>query len=279
MRLRRLREPRYLIGAILGTAYLIFVFVLPRRAAAGRRARGRGFQGGPAFREAGLAFGSTGLLLLAAVSWILPSSSNLLAFTEAETDLLFPAPVSRRAARRPSAGSIADRLAVCGDDAGVPHRRRGDEREAEQQQEGDVHRPHDLAGQGAIGGGPELEGGEGDGDEIGDVASKAVAEAGRQAFDRVFGGEGGDDLGFGHRPAAPALTRAREAPPSVLPDISPTGGEIGWPLCFRQSLTLGIGEIGHDGQSPHLWGRCPADEGGACVGGNPATYLISPFSL
>jgi hypothetical protein len=95
MRLRRLREPRYLVGAILGAVYLFFVFVLPRRAA-GRRGR-RGFGGDAAFGEAGLAFGSTGLLLLAAVSWILPASSNLLTFTEAETELLFPAPVSRRA--------------------------------------------------------------------------------------------------------------------------------------------------------------------------------------
>ena len=95
MRLRRLREPRYLIGAILGAAYLFFVFVLPRRAV-GRRGRGRGLPGGAAFGDAGLAFGSAGLLLMAAVAWILPATSNLFAFTEAETDFLFPAPVSRR---------------------------------------------------------------------------------------------------------------------------------------------------------------------------------------
>jgi hypothetical protein len=43
-----------------------------------------------------LAFGSAALMLMAAVAWILPATSNLFAFTEAETDLLFPAPVSRR---------------------------------------------------------------------------------------------------------------------------------------------------------------------------------------
>jgi len=95
MRLRRLREPRYFIGALLGAAYLFFVFVLPRRAI-GRRGRRRGFPGGEAFGEAGLAFGSVGLMLMAAVAWILPATSSLFAFTEAETDLLFPAPVSRR---------------------------------------------------------------------------------------------------------------------------------------------------------------------------------------
>jgi putative ABC exporter len=95
MRLRRLREPRYLIGAILGAAYLFFVFVLPRRAVR-RRGRGRGFPGTEAFGEAGLAFGSVGLMLMAAIAWVLPASSSLFAFTEAEIDLLFPAPVSRR---------------------------------------------------------------------------------------------------------------------------------------------------------------------------------------
>ena len=31
---------------------------------------------------------------------------------------------------------------------------------------------------------------------------------------------------------------ARTLPPSVLPDISPTGGEIGWPHSFRKYQTL-----------------------------------------
>jgi ABC-2 type transport system permease protein len=95
LRLRRLREPRYLIGAVIGAAYLFFVFVLPRRAAT-RRGRGRGFPVAVNFAQAGLALGSAGLLLLAAASWFFPAASTLFAFTEAETELLFPAPVTRR---------------------------------------------------------------------------------------------------------------------------------------------------------------------------------------
>ena len=52
------------------------------------------------------------------------------------------------------------------------------------------------------------------------------------------------------------------APPSVLPDISPTGGEIGRHAAFanlqrwRMSGRLSC-------RSPPLWGRCPAGQRGA----------------
>jgi hypothetical protein len=95
LRLRRLREPRYLIGAVLGAAYLLFVLVVPRRVG-GRRRRGNAFPAAAAFERTALSLGSVGLTLMAALSWMLPTSSQLLSFTEAETDLLFPAPVSRR---------------------------------------------------------------------------------------------------------------------------------------------------------------------------------------
>ncbi|SIT59793.1 hypothetical protein BQ8794_80127 [Mesorhizobium prunaredense] len=50
--------------------------------------------------------------------------------------------------------------------------------------------------------------------------------------------------------------RGGTAPPSVLPDISPTWGEIG---SFADSVLfarLVVGEISDEGQSPSLWGRC-----------------------
>ncbi|CCV03340.1 hypothetical protein MESS2_1030197 [Mesorhizobium metallidurans STM 2683] len=53
------------------------------------------------------------------------------------------------------------------------------------------------------------------------------------------------------------------APPSVLPDISPSSGEIsgfGAPLI---PATLKIGEGSGDGQSPPLRGRCPVGQRGA----------------
>ena len=53
------------------------------------------------------------------------------------------------------------------------------------------------------------------------------------------------------------------APPSVLPDISPTGGEIGRPRAFRQSPTLQEWRGADDSRSPPMWGRCPAGQRGA----------------
>src|SRR5258705_6811718 len=99
VRLRRLREPRYLIGAIVGAAYLYFsVFArMGSRSSITRR------RGGPApqpmlaaLRAAAPAAAGLALLALTAVSWILPFDSGLLDFSQAEVQFLFPAPVSRR---------------------------------------------------------------------------------------------------------------------------------------------------------------------------------------
>ena len=42
------------------------------------------------------AFAGLALLVVSALSWVVPVSSGLLDFSEAETQFLFPAPVSRR---------------------------------------------------------------------------------------------------------------------------------------------------------------------------------------
>ena len=100
VRLRRLREPRYLIGAIVGAAYLYFSFFARMRQA---RAVERGPRGGPcrrrrSRRSARARRAAVGLALLAAtaVGWLLPFDSGLLEFSQAEVQFLFPAPVSRR---------------------------------------------------------------------------------------------------------------------------------------------------------------------------------------
>ena len=98
VRLRRLREPRYLIGAIAGAAY--FYFAVFRRMGASEEParpaiRSRRRPCWPAYGGAA-GFAGAGLLLLAALAWILPADSGLLAFSEAETNLLVPAPVTRR---------------------------------------------------------------------------------------------------------------------------------------------------------------------------------------
>jgi len=103
VRLRRLREPRYLIGAVVGAAYLYFaVFARGRRQVFGGN---RGRPGGgrppagvfpPDFQVVGTSLGGLAVLVMAALVWVLPARSALLKFSRAETEFLFPAPVSRR---------------------------------------------------------------------------------------------------------------------------------------------------------------------------------------
>jgi len=99
IRLRRLREPRYLIGAIVGAAYLYFSVFARMRSRGGLVRRSGGLPPAPMLGalRAG-APGAVGLALLAltAISWILPFDSGLLDFSQAEVQFLFPAPVSRR---------------------------------------------------------------------------------------------------------------------------------------------------------------------------------------
>jgi len=100
-RLRRLREPRYLVGAIVGGAYLYFtVFARTRgRSAATARSRRGGAPPFPLDQAAAVATSVGGLVLFggAALAWLLPVSSGMLDFSDAEVDVLFTAPVSRRA--------------------------------------------------------------------------------------------------------------------------------------------------------------------------------------
>jgi ABC-2 type transport system permease protein len=97
VRVQRLREPRYLIGAIVGVAYLYFSFFarLRTRSVASRRRNGAppNFDG---ILASAPAFGGLLLMAVAAGAWLFPMDSGLLEFSDAETQFLFPAPVSRR---------------------------------------------------------------------------------------------------------------------------------------------------------------------------------------
>ena len=101
VRLRRLREPRYLLGGVVGVAYVYFS-IFGRRRGRSTAARGAGRAAGTvspslaAFASAGPALGGLALLALTVLVWILPGSSGLLTFSEAEIQFLFPAPVPRR---------------------------------------------------------------------------------------------------------------------------------------------------------------------------------------
>ncbi len=92
MRLRRLKEPRYLLGMMLGLAYFYWVFWRPRGNAGFRQGFASMF-GGTAGIELALV---TLLFLLAALSWAWPRSTPALPFTRADVQWLFTAPISRR---------------------------------------------------------------------------------------------------------------------------------------------------------------------------------------
>ncbi len=98
-RLRRLRRPRYLFGALAGGAYLVLVFGRPFLLSG--PAFGGGYRRGqPLFPEvpAGVweFVAACALLLLVTLAWIVPRERAALVFTEAEIAFLFPAPIRRQ---------------------------------------------------------------------------------------------------------------------------------------------------------------------------------------
>ena len=106
-RAKRLRQLQYLLGALVGGAYVYFLFFRNFGGASGSRGAAR-----TATTQALAALPSSEALaqtlpLIAAVSallllgivmlaWVIPSTTPGLRFTEAETAFLFPAPISRR---------------------------------------------------------------------------------------------------------------------------------------------------------------------------------------
>ncbi|MBI3886557.1 MAG: hypothetical protein HY302_12635 [Opitutae bacterium] len=95
-RLGRLKQPKYLAGAVVGLAYFyLFVF---------RHVLRSGGPGGPAQppglpSEFSAPLAPLGALLLGVIvvlAWIVPTGRAALQFTEAEVAFLFPAPLTRR---------------------------------------------------------------------------------------------------------------------------------------------------------------------------------------
>jgi hypothetical protein len=94
-RFKRLKQPKYLVGAIVGGLYFYFYFF---------RYLFRGFGGRPVVNiavspEHRLLFESLGALVLFVIvllAWIIPHERAALTFTEAEVAFLFPAPITRR---------------------------------------------------------------------------------------------------------------------------------------------------------------------------------------
>lgn len=94
-RISRLKQPRYLIGAVVGAAYIYGFFI--RRIGANRPAGAPRFP--PAFPADQLpmlaAFGAAILMVFVAFYWLVPRNRAALSFSEAEIAFLFPAPIRR----------------------------------------------------------------------------------------------------------------------------------------------------------------------------------------
>jgi hypothetical protein len=86
-RFRRLRNPRYLISAIAGLAYIWFFAF---------RHVGRSPRPNIGSSPLGVDMASVVVLSMMVIVWALPGQSGGLEFSEAEIQFLFPAPVSRR---------------------------------------------------------------------------------------------------------------------------------------------------------------------------------------
>ena len=88
-RIRRARNPRYAISAIIGAAYFWFFLIhnpgqVPRSI-------------GPNFNDMWVVVATLGLVAFATSWWLFGGDKTTLAFSLAETSFLFPAPLSRRA--------------------------------------------------------------------------------------------------------------------------------------------------------------------------------------
>lgn len=107
-RLRRLRQPKYLIGAAVTAAYVYFFFFrawsrgprgsLPAATPEALRAMDAARAALPVeWQPITTALGAMALLVFITFMWLIPAQRAALGFSEAEIAFLFPAPISRRA--------------------------------------------------------------------------------------------------------------------------------------------------------------------------------------
>ena len=95
MRIKRLRQPKYLLGAVVGGLYFYWYFF---RTLFGTRVSGHAFApfASPDHQALFESIGALILLVIVLLAWIIPHQRAALNFTEAEVAFLFPAPISRR---------------------------------------------------------------------------------------------------------------------------------------------------------------------------------------
>ena len=92
-RIRRLREPRYLVGLIVGVLYFYFAIFRPRP---GPRRGTRSMPGVEHLAGPIQVIGSVVLFVTAALAWVWPGAGKPITFSRAEVQFLFTAPVTRR---------------------------------------------------------------------------------------------------------------------------------------------------------------------------------------
>jgi hypothetical protein len=95
MRIKRLKQPKYLFGAVVGGLYFYWYFF---RTIFGTSTRGQTFAlfASPDNQALFESLGTLMLLIPLLLAWIIPHQRAALTFTEAEIAFLFPAPISRR---------------------------------------------------------------------------------------------------------------------------------------------------------------------------------------
>jgi hypothetical protein len=92
-RLKRLRQPKYLFGAVLAVGYVYLVFFRPRNP---RQPRPEGLAEATDLAVLVTSLGSLFILLLFLLFWLWRRERTVLHFSEAEIAHLFPAPVAHR---------------------------------------------------------------------------------------------------------------------------------------------------------------------------------------
>jgi ABC-2 type transport system permease protein len=94
-RFRRLKQPKYLIGAIVGGLYFYFYFFRYLFHGIGGR-QPVNLAVSPEHLQLFELFGALALFVIVLLAWLIPHERAALTFTEAEVAFLFPAPITRR---------------------------------------------------------------------------------------------------------------------------------------------------------------------------------------
>jgi ABC-2 type transport system permease protein len=95
-RLKRLKQPKYLAGALVGGLYFYFYFFRYLFSFGPGRRQAWDSALSPEQRLLFESIGALALFVIVLLAWLIPHGRAALTFTEAEVAFLFPAPISRR---------------------------------------------------------------------------------------------------------------------------------------------------------------------------------------